>query len=195
MPSRPRPTSASVTTALLRPEERPPHATRARRFHVGDVLSIVTGIVLSPRGLVGVRDLYEYLAGGRFVSFYEVQESTDRYYRSWLLLQHPSLGLFRPAEVPLEEFVPEWVERRAREFGRYLAVPPIPHDHALHPPTWRPPVTADPDGGPYCTWPTGGPAWLVRPTAARQDATFERPVLAPPVPAHPHKASSAPSGA
>lgn len=191
MPSHPRPTAATSAPAPVHRPERSCHATRTRRFHVGDVLSIVTGIVLSPRGLVGIRDLYEYMAG-RVVSFYEVQEVAGRYYRDWLLLQHPDLGLFRPAEVPLEEFVPEWVERRAREVGRYLHVPPIPRDHSLYPPAWRPPATADPHGGPYWAWPTGGPAWLVRPTAARQDATFERPVLAPPAPAHPFAPRPAP---
>ena len=113
------------------------------------------------------------------MSFYEVQESSISY-RQYLAELFPALAEHAPAEVPLEEFVAEWVDRRAREFGRYLEVPPIARGHALYPRPWQPPATATP--GPYWRWPTHGVPWLVRPWTARDDATFWRPVLTPPEP-------------
>lgn len=104
-------------------------ASPRRAFHIGDVLSIVTGIVLSPRGPIGVQALYQHLLG-RSVSLGEAQK-VHRQIRTHVVAHHPALSTFLAAEVPPYEFVTEWVARRAREFGHYIAVPPLPESHPL----------------------------------------------------------------
>lgn len=88
------------------------------------MLSVVLGLVLSPRGAPGIAALYAHLLGRPYAP-----GDPERYnapLREHLLACFPGLSTFRAGEVPTYEFVGDWVRRRAREFGTYLVVPPLP---------------------------------------------------------------------
>lgn len=105
-----------------------PLSTRA--FHIGDLLSVVTGVILSPRGELGVAALYAYLCG-RPVPLRDAPR-VNTALREHIVAVHPGLDGYHGVEVPLYEFAGAWVRRRAREFGPYLVVPPLPREHPLH---------------------------------------------------------------
>lgn len=107
-----------------------PSSPATRAFHIGDLLSIVTGVVLSPRGEMGVAALHTYLLG-RPVPLSEAPRIHPAL-RAHVVALYPGLDGYLEAEVPTYEFAGAWVRRRAREHGTYLPLPPLPRDHPLH---------------------------------------------------------------
>lgn len=95
-----------------------------RDFHIGDILSVTTGALLSPRGMDGLRDIMGFLAdsklGGDKVLLILHGPCTQS-----LLAQHPQLvGVI--LDTPLEpDQVAKYVAGRAREFGEFLPVTPF----------------------------------------------------------------------
>lgn len=106
-----------------------------RRFHVGDLLAVVTGEEgLSPRGVPGVQALLAHMT--RYAPF--AAEDVDRVhdaFRAALLAAYPELGAFTADDVPPPELLPLWRRRRERELGCYLAVPVLPASHPLRAPS------------------------------------------------------------
>lgn len=92
-------------------------------FHIGDVLSIVTGYDVSLRGEAGQHALEDYVAGRplsqpeRLIQF----QTIARHVRS----QFPALWTFNDEDIPPRELLVPWLERRAREHGEYLPVLPL----------------------------------------------------------------------
>jgi hypothetical protein len=50
--------------------------TSPRLFHIGDVLSITSGVLLSPRGLTGVKELLSYMTE-EDLSLYELTAAAE----------------------------------------------------------------------------------------------------------------------
>lgn len=101
-----------------------------RRFHISDILSVVTGRVVSQRGARGVDALLRYMAGHSDIDF-EVLVRYETDFRDALLAAYPDLGTVDVQDVPPQEFLDQWLRRRAREFGAYRAVPLLPREHPL----------------------------------------------------------------
>lgn len=125
----------------IAPYTDPPTITPPyRRFHLGDVLSLTTGVLLSPRGWAGLGALVAHLCGRPIpltalhhidvADESQVVEGLDQALRAHLLRAHPALATYTADEVPEGEFTGLWLRRRIREHGRYLAVPPLPPVHA-----------------------------------------------------------------
>lgn len=121
------------------------YVTLHRRFHIGDVLSLVTGQVVAPRGARGVRALCAYMAARPYGTGSDdplapdpygdtIPEAYRRYlrdFRTALLSEYPDLSAYEADDVPTSEFQMLWVQRRAAEFGQYLVVPRLAPDHPL----------------------------------------------------------------
>jgi hypothetical protein len=101
--------------------------------------------------------------------------------RAHVLAHLPALATYAAAEVPVYEFVPEWLARRSRELGTYLQVPPLPASHPWRrsSPVPRPiheAYAAEANGG----WATNPVSWLSYPS---YDPTLAQ--LRPEIPSQP----------
>lgn len=61
--------------------------TTTREFHLGDVLSITTGRLISPRGIEGVYDILRFMTGQDLFTHQLPRAMTEMKPR--LLAQHP----------------------------------------------------------------------------------------------------------
>lgn len=97
-----------------------------REFHIGCVLSVTTGKLVSPHGMQGVYDILNHLTGDSL--FTNQLPRAARWARPLLLATHPQLAACTP---PLHwgdaGHVAEWVERHATRIARHIGVEgPIP---------------------------------------------------------------------
>lgn len=98
-----------------------------RIFPLGDVLSVTTGINLSPLGFQGVTRLLEYLIGatedeigGLGHSILFVAESC----KEELLRQFPQLSDIDDSQVTQENYK-DWLTEQEQTFGKSFSVTPI----------------------------------------------------------------------
>ena len=98
---------------------------RCRSFALGDILSVTTGKLVSPRLLAGVSEILAYLTGeapfthqlGRFM-----EEC-----RPHLLRQHPALAPVSGDTVTSENWR-TWLDEQESRLGPALLIEPIPSD-------------------------------------------------------------------
>ena len=100
--------------------------TDPRLFHLGDVLSITTGCLVSPRHMDGIYDILNFMTGDNLFT-HQLPRARDEC-RPYLLAQHPQLSSVSGNGVTRENFK-EWLESKCAEFGEQLQVNPLP-DHA-----------------------------------------------------------------
>lgn len=99
--------------------------SETRNFHVGDILSVTTGCLVSPRHIEGVYDLLNFMTGDNLFT-HQLPRGCDEC-APRLLEQHPELA---GVEVPedfggSEERVSEWLETQMAWLGRELPVAPL----------------------------------------------------------------------
>ena len=98
--------------------------TDARAFHIGDILSVTTGYLVSPRHIDGVYDLLGFMVGEP-VFTHQIPRVGDECAPA-LLAQHPDL-----ADVPLpvkfegEAHVHAWLAEQVARFGEFREVRPL----------------------------------------------------------------------
>jgi len=94
-----------------------------KEFHLGDVLSITTSRLVSPRLIEGVYDILNYMTGENLFT-HQLVRAHD-VCRPYLLKQFPQLK-----DVNCEDVAPDnWRERidtLVKEFGETLMVEPLP---------------------------------------------------------------------
>lgn len=122
-----------------------PVALTRRRFHIGDLLTVATVKMVSPRGPKGLEALLQAMAAD---STLELPALLAHFhdFRDALIAAYPDLDTFETSETPSGELAPLWVRRRAREFGTYHAAPLLPSTHPLR--ARDGPTPADPDASP-----------------------------------------------
>ena len=103
-------------------------APGAVAWHVGDVLSLVMGHDVSPRGTAATDALREHLLGTVKQLPSDMGAITNELVTQWHISHFPAMDWFTDADRPPRELLPQWLARRAAEFGEYLVVPPIPLD-------------------------------------------------------------------
>lgn len=113
-----------------------------REFHIGDILSITTEILVSPRGMEGVRDILGFMTGTQITekTFSLALVETGSTCKPILLDQHPQLGsessmkqlavLRRDLDrdisgMPKEDIIATWLEEIKLQFGQTLPVKSI----------------------------------------------------------------------
>ncbi len=96
-----------------------------KRFHVGDVISVATGVLVSPRLIEGVYDLLNYLTGD---SVYTHQiPRVCKECVPWLQCQFPWLEKIDGSGVNQDNWR-EWLAGVVSRFGEYLEVSELPAD-------------------------------------------------------------------
>ena len=98
-------------------------------FHIGDILSITTDKMLSPRHMLGVYDILSYMTG---VSIYTLQiVRAINVCGPALLKIYPKLeGLSVPdvsgmSSSDKKRILMDWVDEQGRQFGEMLLVPKL----------------------------------------------------------------------
>ncbi len=98
--------------------------TKTARFHLGDILSVTTGRLVSNRHIDGVYDVLNHMTGDNLFTHQLPRASEEC--KPHLMAQHPDL-----AEVPVpDEFdgvahVESWLAEQVARFGEYRDVAPL----------------------------------------------------------------------
>lgn len=139
--------------------------TAAKKFHLGDLLSITTHALVSPRHMAGVYDICDFVTGEAHMTHQLIRAAGV--VGPWLIEQHPWLKDIEapafgiPAGASSEEagaVVAEWVAAVAAEhgewhdvapmpFGMYVGQEPIAELQEMAPHAQIIAVEVDPDGG------------------------------------------------
>ena len=96
-----------------------------RTFHIGDILSVTTHRLVSPRHMDGVYDILNWMTGDNLFT-HQLPRAVDECAPS-LLAQHPQLA---DVEVPddfgdSEAAVRDWLETQMAWLGTMLPVAPL----------------------------------------------------------------------
>jgi hypothetical protein len=105
-----------------------------RYFHLGDILTITTGLLVSPRHVGGIYDILNFMTGDNLFT-HQFPRAMDEC-QPVLLAQHPQLRAVQvPDEFDGKEHVDRWLASQVARFGETLPVMPLdPTDHTRIPP-------------------------------------------------------------
>jgi hypothetical protein len=107
--------------------------TSPRSFHIGDLISVTTGRLVSPRHIEGVYDVCDFVAGQPHMT-HQLPRACDEI-KPWLLEQFPWLTDIEvpqfdmPSEVSRDDsmrIVGEWLTGPAAQYGEFHSVQPMP---------------------------------------------------------------------
>ena len=97
----------------------------SREFHLGDVLTVTTGVLLSPRGMEGVYDILGYMAGEQLWTHQLPRVAKEA--EPVLLDQHPFLANIEANGVGPSNYH-AWLAEQVKKFGETLSVRPMTED-------------------------------------------------------------------
>jgi hypothetical protein len=107
----------------------------SRPFRLGDILTITTGRLVSPRHMDGVYDILNWMTGDNLFT-HQIPRATDEC-RGPLLAQHPDLaGVAAPGKFgdgskgSAKQAVDAWLAGQVAAYGEMREVEPLhPDDH------------------------------------------------------------------
>lgn len=92
-----------------------------REFHIGDILSITTGKLCSPRHMEGVYDICSYMAG--YSAFTHQLPRIAKEATPVILAQHPHLAEVDTSGLSADTFS-TWIAEQIEKFGERLVLVP-----------------------------------------------------------------------
>jgi hypothetical protein len=100
-----------------------------RTFHLGDILTITTGLLVAPGHMSAVHELLDFMTGDTLFT-HQLPRAADEC-KPALMAQHPDLAAVQvPDEFDGKEHVDRWLAEQVRRFGEYRAVTPLaPEEH------------------------------------------------------------------
>lgn len=107
-----------------------------RDFHLGDILSVTTGRLVSPRHIDGVYDVLNFMTGDDLMTHQLPRAAGEC--KEPLLAQHPDL---RAIQVPYfgaesrdeaEEAVARWLAEQVATYGQTRAITPLAAEDHTH---------------------------------------------------------------
>jgi hypothetical protein len=102
-------------------------STESRLFHLGDILSITTGRLVSPRHIDSVYDILNFMTGDNLFTHALARASGEC--EGPLLEQHPQLRAVVADEGRMtEDGVQAWLAQQVARFGEHLPVSPLQAD-------------------------------------------------------------------
>ncbi len=107
------------------PTERSENSVNPNRrdFHIGDILSITTGHLVSPRYMEGIYDILNFMTGDNLFTHQLIRATEEC--RPNLLQQHPQLVEVDAGGVNAENWQ-QWLGQQAIKYGIELPVEPLP---------------------------------------------------------------------
>jgi hypothetical protein len=98
-----------------------------KQFHLGDILSITTGRVVSPRHMDGIYDILNYMTGDNLFTHQLPRASNEC--RPYLVMEMPWLEQIDASAVNGENWE-QWLNDQVKKYGEYHDVRQIhPEDH------------------------------------------------------------------
>lgn len=99
-----------------------------KQFHLGDILSVTTGKLVSPTGMTGLVALLDFMT--RDSNFTHQLPRVADECRPWLLRQHPQLAKINDCggSYCTPHNHRRWLAYRVQIFGEFHDVEPIPQD-------------------------------------------------------------------
>lgn len=94
-----------------------------RDFHIGDILSITTGHLVSPRLMGGVYDILNFMQNDNLFTHQLPRASQEC--KPYLLEQHPQLAIVTGEGITENNWA-EWLGHQVSNFGAMLPVAPVP---------------------------------------------------------------------
>lgn len=98
-------------------------STDTRMFHLGDILTVTTGCLVSPRHMDGVYDLLNFMTGDDLMT--HQLPRAGRECAPALLDQHPQLCDVVVPEFDGEAHVWRWLGEQVDRYGMELPVQPL----------------------------------------------------------------------
>jgi hypothetical protein len=106
----------------------------SRLFHIGDILSVTTGRLLSPRHMDGLYDVLGYMTGDRGVMTHQLPLASDAV-RPDIRQQHPWVDEVEPPEEFRDKaHVEAFVAEMSAKYGEQHALTPAPQSWGEHDP-------------------------------------------------------------
>lgn len=93
-----------------------------RTFHLGDILSITTGRLVSPRHIDGVYDILSYMTDDSLFS-HQLRRASDEC-KPHILAQHPELEEIDASVVNGENWK-QWLAEQVAKYGEQLEIKPL----------------------------------------------------------------------
>ena len=94
-----------------------------KKYHIGDILSITTGKLVSPRHIDGVYDILNFMTGDNLFT-HQLGRGSDEC-RPWLKAQHPQLKSIDTSNINPDNWQ-DWLLKMVDQYGEYLDVEPLP---------------------------------------------------------------------
>ena len=104
------------------------------KFHIGDVLSITTGKMVSPTGMDGIYKILNFMTGEDLYT-HQLPRAM-RVCAPHLLQQHPQLAEVQTIDTEISESdFKLWLIEQIAMYGKELLVEPLPKDayQSMHP--------------------------------------------------------------
>lgn len=100
-----------------------------RDFHIGDILSVTTGLLVSPSHMDGIYHILNWMTSDNLFT-HQLPRAGDEC-QGPLLEQHPDLASVEvPDEFESKEHVFAWLDEQVARFGETRPVAPLrPEDH------------------------------------------------------------------
>lgn len=100
--------------------------SESKLFHLGDILSITTDKLVSPRLMGGVYDILNFMTGESL--FTHQLPRASRWCAPELLKQHPQLAAVNGDACPqTPDGTQAWLAEQVATYGEQLLVHPAPH--------------------------------------------------------------------
>lgn len=104
--------------------------SETRTFHLGDILSITTKALVSPRHMDGVHDILNFMTGDSL--FIHQLPRAARECQGPLLAQHPDLAGIEVPEFDGEAEGITWLAVQVERYGEIREVAPLGADEHTH---------------------------------------------------------------
>lgn len=102
--------------------------TTTRTYALGDILTVTTGIFVSPNGISGVGELLKFMTGESILA-HQVPRVGKECGRA-ILAQHPQLADVQTPEFDGATHVWRWLAQQVERYGAELPIAPLdPTDH------------------------------------------------------------------
>jgi hypothetical protein len=99
-----------------------------KSFHLGDILSVTTGHLVSPSHMDGIYDVLNWMTGDDLMT-HQLPRAADEC-EGALLAQHPDLAGIVVPGLDGKDAVDAWLAEQIALFGEYRDVAPLaPADH------------------------------------------------------------------
>lgn len=92
--------------------------------HLGDILSITTGYLVSTGHIAAVHELLDFMTNDRLFSHQLPRAAGEC--KPELLRQHPDLAVIEPPEFRDEAHVWSWLAEQTDRYGTHREVKPLP---------------------------------------------------------------------